>query len=84
MKKIAAVLVLLAGFVAAAPAMAEVEQINVEKIKTFMQKESDRSGFSGTTASANSNVQSVGNKLRDGLIGGFHMGPAGSDDKASS
>ncbi len=84
MKKVlglAAVMALVLGFVA--PAFADVEQINVEKIKTFMQKESDRSGFSASSASAHGAATDTGNWYRDKLIGGFHFGPAGSDDKSS-
>ena len=84
MKRIAAVLVLLAGFAAVAPAFADVEQINVEKIKTFMQKEADRSGWSASSASAHNTGTDVGNWYRDKLIGGFHFGPAGTGDKGST
>jgi hypothetical protein len=48
-----------------------------------MQKEADRSGFSGTAAAQRTSVTEAGNWYRDKLIGGFHFGPAGTDDKGT-
>lgn len=66
-----------------APVFADIEQLDVEKGKAFLQKEADRSGFSGTSASARSTTTEVGNWYRDKFIGGFHFGPASTDDKGS-
>ncbi len=84
MKKLLALSVVglfVAGF--AAPAFAELEQIKVEKIQEIMKKESDRSGFSGTSAAGRTNTTEAGNWFRDKLIGGFHFGPAGTGDKST-